>query len=109
MLRDLRKARQFFKSDGFRGLYHGLLRKVEAARRDRSYQQWLSKYDVFTEQDQEEIARKIEGLPMKPLISILMPVYNVEEKWLRKAIDSVLVQSYRNWEFCIADDRSSAP
>lgn len=42
----------------------------------------------------------------QPLISILLPVYNVEAKWLRKAIDSVLGQIYPNWELCIADDAS---
>jgi len=35
-----------------------------------------------------------------------MPVYDVEEKWLRLAIESVLAQSYPCWEFCIADDHS---
>lgn len=109
MLRDLRKARQFFKSDGVRGLYHGLLRKIESARRDRLYQKWIDKYDVFTELEREDVVRAIGDFRAKPLISILMPVYNVEEKWLRKAIESVLVQSYSHWEFCIADDRSPAP
>ena len=38
--------------------------------------------------------------------SILMPVYNVEEKWIRKAIESVKQQTYLEWELCIADDCS---
>jgi glycosyltransferase involved in cell wall biosynthesis len=41
-----------------------------------------------------------------PLISILMPVYNTEESWLRSAIESVCAQSYTNWELCIAYDGS---
>ncbi len=35
-----------------------------------------------------------------------MPVYNVEKKWLEKAIQSVLNQLYPDWELCIADDAS---
>ena len=44
-----------------------------------------------------------------PFFSIVMPVYNVEEVWLRKAIDSVLAQVYPHWELCIADDASTKP
>lgn len=45
----------------------------------------------------------------QPLISIIMPVYNTPEKYLREAIQSVLNQVYSNWELCIADDASSQP
>ncbi|MES9942225.1 MAG: glycosyltransferase [Candidatus Thiodiazotropha sp. 6PLUC2] len=43
----------------------------------------------------------------RPTVSIVMPVYNVEETWLREAIDSVLAQTYDDWELCIADDAST--
>lgn len=39
--------------------------------------------------------------------SIVMPVYNVEIKWLEKAIESVKRQNYVNWEICMADDCST--
>ena len=38
-----------------------------------------------------------------------MPVYNVEERFLRDAIGSVRAQIYPNWELCIADDASTEP
>jgi GT2 family glycosyltransferase len=41
-----------------------------------------------------------------PLISVLMPVFDPPEELLRRSIDSVLAQSYANWELCIADDHS---
>ncbi|GAC1507320.1 MAG: hypothetical protein NVS2B16_02380 [Chloroflexota bacterium] len=47
--------------------------------------------------------------PDVPLISVVMPVYNAEQKVLEAAIQSVVDQTYACWELCIADDASSAP
>ena len=41
----------------------------------------------------------------EPLVSIVLPVYN-RNKYLRQAIDSVMTQTYQNWELIIADDAS---
>lgn len=43
---------------------------------------------------------------MSDLISIILPVYN-GEKYLRESIDSVIAQSYQNWELLILDDCST--
>lgn len=41
----------------------------------------------------------------KPLISIIMPVYN-GERFLHEAIDSIIAQTYENWELIAVDDGS---
>ena len=43
-----------------------------------------------------------------PRISILMPVHNPPDSFLRQAIGSVIAQDYPNWELCIVDDASDA-
>jgi glycosyltransferase involved in cell wall biosynthesis len=43
-----------------------------------------------------------------PLVSVILPVFNTPEQYLREAIDSVRAQLYPHWELCIADDCSTA-
>ena len=42
----------------------------------------------------------------EPLVSIIMPTYNAKE-YIGESIESVLNQTYQNWELLIADDHSS--
>ena len=49
-------------------------------------------------------ARKLE---YRPLVSILVPVYDTEPQYLRLAVDSVLAQAYPEWELILCDDGST--
>ncbi len=51
----------------------------------------------------------VANLPNKPLISLIVPVYNVAAHHLRNCIRSVLYQSYPHWQLCLADDCSTSP
>ena len=73
------------------------------------YAEWVRKYDTLTQVDREAIRSDIGQLSYKPKISVLLPVYNLPEQFLRAAIESVRNQIYTNWELCIADDNSPSP
>ena len=50
--------------------------------------------------------REIAELNKKPIISIIIPVYNTDTLLLKKCIHSVLYQAYPHWELCLVDDGS---
>jgi len=72
------------------------------------YDRWL-KRNALTATDITELRGLLSDLSYQPLISILMPVYNTDERWLCQALDSVQQQIYPHWELCVADDASTAP
>jgi len=70
------------------------------------YNAWIKRYDTLRAADRREIKAHIERFAARPLISIVMPVYNPRPADLRAAIDSVRAQLYPDWELCIVNDAS---
>jgi GT2 family glycosyltransferase/glycosyltransferase involved in cell wall biosynthesis len=77
----------------------------------RDYVAWLAEFSTLTAPKAAALRARLASLPAerRPLVSVLMPVYNTPERWLSRAIESVQEQVYENWELCIADDASTAP
>ena len=63
------------------------------------YNKWINKYE---KEDGELINFKY-----KPLISILIPVYNIGKRYLDDCVNSILDQTYENFEICLVDDAST--
>lgn len=70
------------------------------------YEEWIETVETPSLPDKGDVKVILETMQKPPLISVVMPVYNPEEVYLRACIDSVLKQSYPYWELCIADDKS---
>jgi len=81
-------------------------RELRIIELDEQYQIWL-KNNELTDEGTTKMQEGIARFRYKPKISIVMPVYDPEEKWLRLAIDSVIDQIYPEWELCVADDAST--
>jgi glycosyltransferase involved in cell wall biosynthesis len=71
------------------------------------YARWIRCHDRLQREDMQKIRRHIATFHYSPLISVLLPVYNSNLKWLRRAILSVQKQLYPRWELCIVDDAST--
>jgi O-antigen biosynthesis protein len=76
---------------------------------DDGYDRWVRKFDTLSQSDRDQIRAHIRYFKYRPLISVIMPVYETPQWALREAIDSVRQQLYPHWELCIADDASNAP
>ena len=71
----------------------------------RKYEKWIQSHEI-----QKNVNVNIqEKLLYTPKISIVMPVWNTQERWLHLAIQSVLNQDYNNWELCVAEGNSTNP
>lgn len=82
------------------------LRKFNYKRKTKEWSDfgyWIYKNENY---DIDQVRNDIENFQDLPKISIVVPVYNVEERWLKCFINSVMNQYYVNWELCIADDCS---
>ena len=64
----------------------------------KEYLKWIEK---------EEVPFEHKKFKYNPKISIVMPTYNVSRKFLSECLDSILNQTYTNFEVCIADDCST--
>jgi glycosyltransferase involved in cell wall biosynthesis len=95
--------------DGNKKWHPILTRRRGPDSRGFDYTGWINLYDTLTPQAISHIRAKLQALKYRPLISVLMPVYNPPGKWLARAIDSVRSQIYDQWELCIADDASTDP
>lgn len=71
------------------------------------YHEWIRQYDTLTDEERQALRNAVADLQDPPLISVVMPTFNADPKWLREAIESVRAQLYPHWELCIADDAST--
>lgn len=65
---------------------------------DNDYRNWL---------DEQNFKTNTKEFEYQPLISLIIPVYNVSKPLLEECLESILNQSYKNFEICIADDNST--
>lgn len=115
------KFKKYFKNffinirrDGFKLTFKRILTRINnfiKYKQNQKYEKnrykyWIQNHKI-TKAKRNEISKEIKNLSYQPLISIIMPVYNVDVKYLKEAVKSVKKQIYTNWELCIADDAST--
>lgn len=84
----------------------GVIRKLDYKKREK-----VAMKQYGTDSFPDEAQRKLESeakFPRMVKISILVPLYNTPKEFLTEMLDSVMYQTYANWELCLADGSDDA-
>ncbi len=93
----MRNYRRLRNLGGPRGIARKLKqKKIEAQAKKLHGTASFPSPEEAKRQQEEAFARMVK-------ISILVPLYNTPQTFLNEMIDSVLAQTYQNWELCLAD------
>ncbi len=116
--RDWRALARSAQSFGMDAMRHGLTAAAThlygrsrpgSGGTEMDYADWVRLYDTQSQADRLMLEERARELGDGPLISILLPVYQTPEHWLKLCLDSVRTQVYGNWELCVVDDASPSP
>lgn len=86
-------------------IYNALFSKPDVG----DYKNWINTCEVAVMPSINNSAQLIANLALCPLMSIVCPVYNTKPEWLDACFNSVLNQTYSNWQLVIVDDASNMP
>ena len=95
---NIKKGLLYMKHFGPREFWIRLTERFQAD--DVDYEEWYKNHKPTMEELQRQRDTEFE---YEPLISILVPVYNTPEEFLKQMIQSVRKQTYGNWELCVAN------
>lgn len=96
----VRVAADFWKENGLRALLIKSRHKLQGLDNDYDYAEW---YELTKPKEEELERQRQECLDYMPKLSVVIPVFKTPERYLKEMLDSVLAQTYANWELCIAD------
>lgn len=71
-----------------------------------TYSEWIARFDVNDTCKLEKYRIELSNLTELPLLSIIIPIFNSNLRFLKASINSVFDQIYPNWELILVDDHS---
>ena len=88
------------------GNLRGVWAKIKYKERERAA---MERYGTASFPDEERRRQEQETVfPRMVKFSILVPLYNTPQEFLTAMLDSVINQTYGNWELCLADGSDDA-
>lgn len=95
----------YLKKNGLRATVYRVLKGAGPMPVDKSKLEKIS--DDFYISDERRRAEEKAEFTKNIKFSVLVPLYNTPEKFLKEMIESVEAQTYKNWELCLADGSDS--
>ena len=96
-----KKAADYYHTHGISSLVKKSVQKIHEIQQSKGqYGTWLKENKVTR---QELKRQKKTSFPEDIRISIVVPLYKTDKYLLKELINSVLAQTYGNWELCLSD------
>lgn len=83
------------------GSLRGILAKINYKKREKEAMKHYGTQSFPTPEERSRQEKEQFANPVK--ISILVPLFNTPEQFLKEMLESVIWQTYDNWELCLAD------
>lgn len=96
---NLKKTLRYLRKNGFRRAYYAMKERVQTER--------LEDYTYVPVKEDDLQGQREEGKNFHTRFSILVPAFETREEYLRAMLDSVLAQTYGNFELILADASES--
>ena len=96
----VRVAFDFWKENGLRALIKKSKHKIQGIDNDYDYGEW---YELTKPTEEELSEQRATVFEYMPKLSIVIPAYKTPERYLKEMLNSILAQTYENWEVCVAD------
>lgn len=94
----IKKGLRYFKHYGPKEFWIRLHERFEPE--EVPYGPW---YEAYKPDETTLEKQRCHHFGYAPVISVAVPAYHTPEEFLRQMIDSLLAQTYSNWELCIAN------
>lgn len=105
MKNNLNKIKYYFRRYGLFQTLKKIFKRIFHIKENRKtnqeqYKVWMKNNEIILEELERQRSIKFD---YEPKISIVVPMYNTNEIFLKELINEIIEQTYSNWELCLAD------